>query len=506
MSVDEHTPQPRLSRRQLLKGAGVVAVGAWALDGSRLLSSSESLLVGGPQIQAPNDAFHVFRSRPDLRPATASVGGSFGPGSHLFLGPKAIQGAQGGPLIVGSHGQPIFFRPVVRWATNVRVQQYRGEPVLTWWEGVVDKQGYGRGEGVIVDRSYREVARIRAVNGHSADLHEFLLTPEGTALITCRPPIVAADLSTIGGPPSRDRCDESVIQEIDVRTGPTACFSGAGWITSASTETYRASGRRRRLSCTSTRSTSVGGRPPSRSRLGTRGRSTSSTAETGAVIWRLGGKRSDFAVPREARFSWQHDARHPLPGILTVFDNGSDGPTRSATQSRALKLALDERHQVVRLARAYTHPEPLLASSMGSVEILPNGRVIVGWGAEPFVSEFTPDGARTTADLRLVRGQLSYRGFRQPWLGAPDSAPALAVGRKPRTGVRTLYTSWNGSTETASWEILIGRRPSELAPVGTAPRTGFETAIALGTADGYVAVIALDRFGGRLARSKTIVV
>jgi hypothetical protein len=103
-----------------------------------------------------------------------------------------------------------------------------------------------------------------------------------------------------------------------------------------------------------------------------------------------------------------------------------------------------------------------------------------------------------------VPGQLSYRGFSQPWLGTPESAPALAVRRKPRTGERTLYTSWNGSTETAYWQILLGPHPSAMAPAGTAPRTGFETAIALGTADGYVAVVALDRFGGQLARSKTI--
>ncbi len=501
MSVDEHTPQPqpRLSRRQLLKTAGVVAVGAWALDGSHLLSSSESLLVGGPQIQAPNDAIHVFRSRPDLRPAAASVAGSFGIGSHLFLGPKAIHGAQGGPLIVDSHGQPVFFRPVVRWATSVRVQQYRGEPVLTWWEGVVDKQGYGAGEGVIVDRSYREVARIRAVNGHTVDLHEFLLTPEGTALITCRPPIVRADVSAIGGP-RKGTVYESIVQEIDVRTGRLV-FQWRGLDHVGVAESYRAPGG----VVDYLHVNSI--QPLADGHLLISARNTWALYKvhrrTGAVIWRLGGKRSDFAVPPEARFSWQHDARNPLPGILTVFDNGSDGPTRSAAQSRALKLALDQRNRTVRLARSYEHPDPLLASSMGSVEILSNGHVVVGWGAEPFISEFTPDGA-ATADLRLVPGQLSYRGFRQPWLGAPASVPAVAVRRKPRTGARTLYTSWNGSTETAYWQVLMGRRASALAPVGTAPRTGFETAIALGTADGHVAVVALDRFGGRLAQSKTI--
>jgi len=34
----------------------------------------------------------------------------------------------------------------------------------------------------------------------------------------------------------------------------------------------------------------------------------------------------------------------------------------------------------------------LQSSSMGSVQVLPNGNIFVGWGAEPYVSEFTPDG------------------------------------------------------------------------------------------------------------------
>jgi Arylsulfotransferase (ASST) len=500
MSVDEHTPaQSRLSRRQLLKATGVLAVGAWALDGSRLLSNTEANLVGGPQIQAPGQAIHDFRSRPDLRIAETSVAGAFGPGSHLLLGPKAIHGAQGGPLIVDSHGQPVFFRPVVRWATNVRVQEYRGESVLTWWEGVVDKQGYGQGEGVIVDRFYREVARVRAVNGHTVDLHEFLLTPEGTALVTCRPAITRADVGAIGGPRNGTVYD-SIVQEIDVRTG-RLLLEWRGLDHIALAESHRAPGG----VVDYLHVNSVQPLPDGHLLLSARNTWALYKIDrrSGAVIWRLGGKRSDFAIGRGAEFSWQHDARHPLPGTLTVFDNGSDGPIRSASQSRALKLAVDERRRTVRVATAYSHPAPLLASSMGSVQILPNGHVVVGWGAEPFISEFTPD-AKAIADLRLVPGQLSYRGLRLPWRGTPNTAPAIAVRRKPRTGARTLYVSWNGSTETALWQVLIGRRRSAVQPIGTAGKTGFETAIELGSADGYVAVAALDRFGARLARSETI--
>jgi hypothetical protein len=92
---------------------------------------------------------------------------------------------------------------------------YRGKPVLTWWQGT---QIGGLGEGVIVDSSYREIARVRAGNGHTLDPHELLLTAEGTALITCSPSNVSADLSSIGGS-KNGRVAESVIQEVDVQTG-----------------------------------------------------------------------------------------------------------------------------------------------------------------------------------------------------------------------------------------------------------------------------------------------
>ena len=197
------------------------------------------------------------------------------------------------------------------------------------------------------------------------------------------------------------------------------------------------------------------------------------------MIWRLGGKSSDFTIGRGVRFAWQHDARRPAADAITVFDNGSDGPTRSQSQSRGLRLAVDEAGRTVRLSAAYLHPDPLLASSMGSVQVLPQGRVMVGWGAEPFVSEFTEQGS-LVADLRMVDKQLSYRGLRLPWHATPTSGPALAVRRAAHRGSRTLYVSWNGATDIASWQVLTGRRRTDLRPVRTVARRGFETAIALG--------------------------
>ena len=61
---------------------------------------------------------------------------------------------------------------------------------------------------VIDDSSYRQIAVVRAGNGYQPDLHEFQITPQGTALITVYDGI-DCDLSASGGPrrrrPSRTR-------------------------------------------------------------------------------------------------------------------------------------------------------------------------------------------------------------------------------------------------------------------------------------------------------------
>jgi len=51
-------------------------------------------------------------------------------------------------------------------------------------------------------------------------------------------------------------------------------------------------------------------------------------------------------------------------------------------------LSIDEAARTVRLSAAYEHPDRLVANAMGSVEKLPNGNVLVGWGEEPCASEF----------------------------------------------------------------------------------------------------------------------
>ena len=88
---------------------------------------------------------------------------------------------------------------------------------------------------MIADRSYREIARVRAGNGLEGDLHDMELTPRGTALITDLRS-GRASTSRSSAPPPGGQAMDSVIQEIDVALRRACCGSGAASTTSRSAE------------------------------------------------------------------------------------------------------------------------------------------------------------------------------------------------------------------------------------------------------------------------------
>lgn len=494
----------RLTRRQLLKGAaGLAMLGGGAGFAASVLQGSQAPRPTLPTATSGlTDPVRLFLSRPDLRPPTLTVTGRRRASGLLFLGPSATDaqhGSQTGPMLVDHHGQPVWFKPLPtgQWATNVRMQTFKGKPVLTWWEGT-SGNGYGQGEAVVADTSYHELARVRAANGRQMDLHEFVLTPEGTALFTCYPRTVHSDLSSIGGARNAPVL-ESVIQEVDVRSG-RLLFEWRSLDHIAPAESYLAvSDPYDYLHLNSIALTADGN-------LLVSGRETWSLYKlerrSGTVIWRLGGKQTDFTMGKDAQFSWQHHATPLTDGAISVFDDGSDG-TKTEPQSRGIVLSVDERRGAVKLARSYTHPKAISTAAMGSMQLLPNGNALVGWGVDPSASEFTRDG-RLIGDVTMPTGVDSYRALRFDWRAAPATTPAVAVQQQTRGAARTLYASWNGATHARFWQVHAGTSARDLRPLGIARHRGFETAIQIGRGTGYVAVSALDRTGSHLSTSRAI--
>jgi hypothetical protein len=207
---------------------------------------------------------------------------------------------------------------------------------------------------------------------------------------------------------------------------------------------------------------------------------------TGEIVWRLGGKRSDFRMGPGTRFAWQHDARRQPDGTVTIFDNGA--APKVEKQTRVLVLRLDERRKTATLVRSYVHPDGILAPHQGDAQFLPDGHVFVGWGGKPVLTEFARDG-KVLFDARFGKNADSYRAYRFPWTGRPADRPAVAV--QPNGDDTTVYASWNGATQVASWRVLGGERGGQLRRLAVARRNGFETAIRIGKQPARLLVQAL---------------
>jgi len=218
---------------------------------------------------------------------------------------------------------------------------------------------------------------------------------------------------------------------------------------------------------------------------------------TGAIVWRLGGKRSDFTMGAGATFSWQHDARRQPDGTLTIFDDSA-----SPGHSRGIVLRLDEQAMTATLVRAFEHAAPLLARSQGNVQILPGGNVLVGWGDAGYVSEFSPNG-KVVFDATYPAAVQSYRNYRLAWTGRPADPPAAAAVSGPGGSV-TAFASWNGATEVATWDVLAGPSAGALKLAGSVPRSGFETSIPVKGPAQWVRVVARNAHGAVLGSSPIV--
>jgi hypothetical protein len=435
----------------------------------------------------------AFRSRPDLSPPAVEVttqAHDTAPG-YIFVAPEKGVTRQGGSMIVDDRGEVVWFRPLQgRYgrAHDLKVQSYRGKSVLTWMDGV--------NEYVIFDHSYREIARLSAGNGYYGDHHEFLISPQDTALILIYN-AVPWDLSSIGGL-KNGRVWQVIVQELDIETGKVL-FEWHSLEHVGLDETYATVSQDGRPGLDYFHANSIEVDHDNNLLVSARQTFTVYKIDrnTGEIIWRLGGKNSDFEMGPGTRFAFQHDARRQRDGTISVFDNGTtifhDSVPEVVEESRGIVLELDERKMSASLVREYTHPDKQYAHAGGNMQLLPNHNVFIGWGRALVFSEFSKDG-ELLFDARLPPPNRSYRYFRFPWSGHPTDRPA-AVAERANEEELEVYASWNGATEVSSWEVLAGPRPGQIEPLGSVPRNGFETALSVQTPHPYVAVRAKDRSG-----------
>ena len=498
-----------MSRRGFLgaagsAGAALTLAACGGTGASSVTTSRESSQEAASVSSSP------YRSQPGLHPPPIHVRRRPAhPGTDAYVLTDAHAGkGQQGPMIIDRGGRLKWFMPVSdggsthKRVMNLRVQSYRGQPVITFWiGGLLASHGVGHYE--IYDTSYRKVAEVHAGDGLRGDLHEFLLTPQGTALFTAYG-VARGRIPTPDDAGTREAAYfYCCCQEVDVASGELLL----NWRSDKQPIPFSAS---RRLPTPGDPTTpwdyfhmnSIN-IDPSDGNLIISSRNLWQVykvqRQTGKLMWRMGGIGSDFEIDRRAHYAFQHHVTPHANSVYTIFDNEA-GPPDVASQSRGLVIKVDEKRRKVHFMREYHHDPAVLSDALGSVQPLAGGEMFIGWGESSWFTQWNARGD-VLLDARLP-GVISYRAFLQPWEATPAEPPRFAVERVK--GRLTVYASWNGATVHRKWRVLGGASAGALQSLQTAPVDGFEAAIVLSHSPRWLAVEALDAKGDVVGRSEAL--
>lgn len=441
----------------------------------------------------------------------------------VFFGWRGHEVDEPAAVILDSTGELVWRQTGYEIDQNdVRPQMYRGERFLTFQ---MDGPEGNETEGYwyMLDQSYNIRYRLRPNGFPHADMHEFQITPDDTALVITTKP-VQYDLSAMGGEVN-GWVGDCYFQELDIETGevlfqwsslehfppnttmevqnncridPKARFAGCGDDEDSAFDYYHLN---------SVWKDSLGNYLISaRNIWGI----SYIDGRTGNVLWTLGaGTVNDFtdlsddSHGRATDFAWQHHARWVEEGkTLSFFDNHYHriGDAYGASGGRVVDV--DIANRTVKLRQLLEHPNHIKPESQGNVQHLENDNYLVGWGSSGAFTEFGPDGevlcdARFGAEAFFEFSPVSsYRVFRGEWTGMPSYPPSLAVvGNK-------AYVSWNGATEIEKWQVEmfdphLPESSGHIKVIAQEFKTGFETVIDLPNVAGkkMIRIIALDEGG-----------
>lgn len=147
--------------------------------------------------------------------------------------------------------------------------------------------------------------------------------------------------------------------------------------------------------------------------------------ETGEIMWRWGGRKNEFTFVGEHQenapyyFARQHNIKRLVNGNVTLFDNGE---FHSPWYSRAAEYKLDEVNKTATLLSEYRYASGNISTqAAGNAAKLSDGGWFVGYGilnpgsqVMRNIVEVHADGS-TAFELSLPKNVIAYRVSKQPW-------------------------------------------------------------------------------------------
>jgi hypothetical protein len=405
-------------------------------------------------------------------------------------------------------------------AHNFRPCQYKGASHLCFNQ-VNQQNGYGIGQGVIVDQNYKVVATAQTGgNVEPVDMHEFQLLNDGETAILSSYQIIPFDLSYFNITTGLGWLSEGVFQEVNVTTGEVL-FE---WFSTNHVDPSES-----QITPNSTDTGGDGFGPLTAfdyfhinavDKSAVSGNYLVSARHTGTLyyvnatsrdtIWKLSYLgNSDFSCSN-FNFSFQHDARllseNDTTTVLSIFDNASNGYTTTTSQSSGKVIAIDHNSGIATMLSNTTFPsdEGLLSTSQGNTQILNNGGTFHSWGNQPYLSEHSANGTAVfTAQFAAVDSAQNYRAFSADWDSTPQTTVPDVYAYAFNTSASTrIYVSWNGCTTVSSWQFYgAASMGEEFVNIGSVDKLGFETLWVAESFYQWVRVEAVDGEGNGLRNS-----
>ncbi|KDQ50598.1 hypothetical protein JAAARDRAFT_41909 [Jaapia argillacea MUCL 33604] len=455
----------------------------------------------------------TFVSNPDINVTSLVVvqppSGPYEDGFYLTC-PRGSDVAHNGAAMYTSTGDLVWSGPAAGLGDcfNFRTQNLNGVEVLTLWTGTVSTAGWGQGRALILDYSYNVLYNLTTSFSTAVDIHEFAIpsVTNSTALVTVYEP-VPANLKALGGS-GQDWILESRFQELDIVTGEVLfTWNASAHVPFSDSYSKPWNGTSQNNSWDFFHINSVDKAPDGSYLVSSRQYRQVYKIDgiTGEVVWTLGGKKSSWSMCFQCGFEWQHNAQwRDNYTAISLFDNASDGVENDEASARGMIMDLHPENMTVTLRNQYLPLRQMTSSSQGNVDLLSNGNVLVGWGANPWLSEHSANGtliySAALGSQNLTGGQIqNYRAYKSTtWRGYPLSWPDISiVGSK-------VYASWNGATKVLHWEVLAGSDPRLLSLAASQSRTGFETVLQLAYSPPYAQVKAIGANGTILGISTVL--
>lgn len=316
----------------------------------------------------------------------------------------------------------------------------------------------------VFDSSFNPIDNYTVGNGYITDIHDFVLTPDGHALL------IGLDYQTIDmtvyDPDYSDHATVigAIVQELDA--DKNVIFEWRSWDDVEVTEALHEALFFSFIDYVHANSIE----PDTDGNLLLSCRNLDQVIKinraTGEIMWRLGGIKNEFTFLNDTlRFNYQHDVRRIANGNITLFDNGNYHPIKV---SFAKEYRIDEVEKTVSKVWSYSHPfvngKTVRGFAMGNVQRLPDSHTLINWGsiyAGSFLGKGSPNLTEVDSLGNIVwemtlnesRKEVIYRAHRYEW--APCARPTDKTLKATNITQSSVKLVWGGATNATGYSVYF---------------------------------------------------